>query len=330
MKHVKLFENFDDKWWKKYTKYELSAYPTNVPKDKVKIDLTGDIDTHPVMTWYSPTTGKKVYAYTKARVEAQKLEKYDRIGKISDEQIEKIKVVCHATLTNPDSSDDAQQAAAIVSIIVQTGLRPGSAEGFGKTKNRGVMTLAPKNVEIKDNKITLDFVGKSYKENTAEIDDGVLAHYLEGRMNNSKEFVFDVSKYAVEHYYKETLNMGKFKIKDLRTYIANKIAKYFLEHDPAMPPPVPEQPSMIKKLVKTKLKHAFEFVSKKLNNSPAMTKNSYVDPHVINEWLSDLGVVPANVTESVETVDRDQKFVGNAPVYDLPNWWDSDVELIKK
>lgn len=60
MKYMKLFEEYkDDKWWNKYKKYDLSVYPTNVPEEKVKVDLSGDIDTHPVLVWDSPTTGKK-------------------------------------------------------------------------------------------------------------------------------------------------------------------------------------------------------------------------------------------------------------------------------
>ena len=330
MKYVKLFEEFEeDKWWKKYTKYQLSAYPTNVPEDKVKIDLTGDIDTHPVMTWDSPTTGKKIYAYTKARMDAQKEKKYERIEGMSDEQIERIKVKCHETLTG-NESDDLKQAAAIVSIIAQTGLRPGSIQGFEKTKNRGVMTLSPDNIEIYGSKIKLNFTGKSYKDNTAEIDDGVLAHYIEQKLPKSKDFVFDISKSSVEDYYKKTLNMGKFKIKDLRTFIANKIAKYFLEHDPSLPPPVPKNPSEIKRLIKTKLKHAFEVVSKKLNNSPAMAKSSYVDPEIIEDWLKDLGIEQKILVAEEENIEsHEEKTIGNAPIYKLPKWWDSDdIELI--
>lgn len=337
-KHIKLFEDFvsekvnqTEQWWKKYTKYQLSVYPVNIPEDDVTVDLSGDIDSHPVMTWNSPTTGKKVYSYTKARMDAQKSDKYDRISKMSDEQIERIKVKCHEDILT--GADDVAQAAAVLCIIAQTGLRPGSVEGFDKTENRGVLTLGPDNVTVNGSQVQLEFVGKSYKDNIANIDDGVLANYLDNKIKSrhGENFLFNVSKGAVDAYYKRTLNMDGFKIKDLRTFVANKIAKWFLNSSNEMPPPVPDKPAEIKKAVKNKLKHTFEYVSNKLNNSPAMAKNSYVNPAVIDEWLDKLGIRPAVIAEDSDKpeVHAPVKFLGNAPVYNLPEWWDDDIELVK-
>lgn len=252
---------------------------------------------------------------------------------MSDEQLERIKVKCHELLTGLES-EETKEAAAIISIIAQIGLRPGSVAGFEKTENRGVSTLTPENFKIHNSHITLDFIGKSFKHNTAEIEDGVLAYYLEERIKTKepKKFLFGVSKDIIERFYKKTLEMGDFKIKDLRTFIANKIAKEFLENDPEMPPPVPVDPTEIKKVVKKKLHRAFEVVSKKLNNSPAMAKSSYVDPSIIESWLEELGIEEPKheMAEVVESESSDnQKFIGNAPVYDLPHWWNSDIELVK-
>lgn len=320
-------------WWDKFTKYELSAYPVNIPEEDVTVDLSGDIDTHPVLTWNSPKTGKKVYSYTKKRMEAQKAQKYERISNLSDKQIEQIKVKCHEDIVLDEASDSDKQAAAVVSIIAQTGLRPGSREGFEKTENRGVLTLGPDNVKINGDKIQLEFVGKSYKENVAEFEDGALAHYLQNRIKEQRgeEFLFDISKSTVDQYYKDKLKMEGFKIKDLRTFIANKLAKIFLNSSEAPPPPVPEKPAEIKKAVKSKLKRVFEYVSKMLNNSPAMARNSYVDPGVIDSWLNKLGIRSV-ITEDAEQPEgsEPEKFIGNAPVYALPKWWDDeDAELVK-
>jgi len=96
MRHLKLFENFNSEpWWKEYKKYDLHTYPVNIPKEDVHVDLSGDIDTHPVLTWHSPKTGKKVYAYTKARMAAQSDKKYARIGKLSSRKVGSIKTRCH-------------------------------------------------------------------------------------------------------------------------------------------------------------------------------------------------------------------------------------------
>jgi DNA topoisomerase IB len=192
---VKYIKNFGEifeatakpeQWWKKFTKYKLSAYPVNIPEEDVTVDLSGDIHTHPVLTWNSPATGKKVYAYTKERMDAQRAEKYERVSRLSQEQIDKMKIVCHDIIVG-DSPDLDKQAAAIVSIIAQTGLRPGSKKGFEETHNRGVITLAVENVTIQGSKVKLNFTGKSYADNVAEFEDGAVAHYLETRMKKMRK-----------------------------------------------------------------------------------------------------------------------------------------------
>jgi DNA topoisomerase IB len=337
VKYIKTFNESKEQsdgreaWWKKYAKYQLSAYPTNVPEKDVTVDLTGDIDTHPVLTWNSPTTGKKVYSYTKKRIDTQKAEKYARIEKLSQGQVDQMRTICHDVLTG-DDSDEKKQSAAIVSIIAQTGLRPGSRKGFEETNNRGVSTLSASNIVITGSTVKLNFTGKSYHENNAELKDGAVANYLSNRVKGMKpdDFVFDVSRQQVDAFMKAAPKMSKFKVKDLRTHIANRIAKEFLEKDPLPPPPVPDNPAEIKKAVKTKLRKAFEAVSNKLNNSPAMARGSYVNPGLINEWLRKLGIgASAGVLAESEEV-HDAKIVGNVPVYKLPEWWDSDdIELVK-
>ena len=340
MKYIKKFEEIfevakvqPERWWKKYTQYKLSAYPPPAVKEEdVEVDLSGDINTHPVLTWNSPTTGKKVYSYTKERVDAQKEEKYARVEQLSQGQIEKMTVICHDVITSDSSSDLDKQAATVVSIIAQTGLRPGSKKGFEATHNRGVTTLSAQNIKISGSKIKFNFTGKSYADNVAEFEDGAIAHYLTERMKKLKksDFVFDISKDKIDSFMKGLPKMSNFKVKDLRTHIANRIAEDFLENDPLLPPPVPNDPKEIKRVVTAKLKKAFEFVSRKLNNTPAMAKHSYVNPVVIIEWLKHLGIkqTESTVTESKEIGSN--QLIGNAPVYKLPEWWDSDeVELIK-
>jgi len=332
MRHLKLFEAFDkdkeEPWWKEFTKYQLSAYPVNIPKEDVTVDLTGDIDSKPVMTWNSPKTGKKVYSYTKKRVDAQKALKYARIEKLSNKQIENIKAKCYEDILSETTSEDTKEAAAIVCIITETGLRPGSRKGFQTTQNRGVITLSKDNVTIDGPNISLDFTGKSYKHNVSEIEDGILANYLETKITgNGEDFVFNITKSVVDRYYKMSLGMKGFKIKDLRTYIAGKIAKWFLKKHKVKT----TDPKSIKKEIKDILKETFDYVSQKLNNSPAMAKGSYVNPVIITDWLDSLGIQPTLITEDTpEELEKPKEFIGNAPLYAMPDWWDDeDIDLVK-
>lgn len=327
----------DNGWWKKYTKYQLSRYPIGVPEKDVTVDTSGDVNSHAVMTWYDPKTHVKIYSYTKARMDAQAQQKWGRTSNISSEQVDKVKALASATLTSKKSDDQQKQAAAIISIIAQTGLRPGSREGTAATGNRGVSTLGPENIHIAGDNIKLTFTGKSYQENLAEIKDGILANYLKTRLGTKEEFIFNVPEHVVNSFYKKTLSMGDFKIKDLRTHMAGTLAKDILENDPLPPPPLPEKPSEIKKQVKAKLKHVFELVSERLNNTPAMAKGSYINPVIISNWLTNLGIAQQVVNsvghegQPIEEDNQEVDFVGDAPIYKLPAWWyDDNIQLVKR
>lgn len=322
-------------WWKPYTQYQLTKYPVNIPQDQVTIDTAGNVNSHWVMSWTDPKSGRRVYAYTKEFAAKQAQSKWTRTSKMSPEKIQSFKDITAKTLMSK-GDDKLKQAAAVISIIAQTGLRPGSQAGFAQTGNRGVLTLGPDNIHITGDKIGLSFVGKSYQQNDAEIIDSTLASYLQQRLASSKgqQFVFDVPRHVVDDYYKRILKMGAYKIKDLRTHTAGQLAKEILHKDPLPPPPVPDDPKDIKKAVKIKLKHVFDTVSKQLNNTPAMAKGSYVNPSIINDWLEELGL-HAELNNSVykEEIDEEQEpieVIGNAPIWNLPKWWDSeDIVLVK-
>lgn len=120
------------------------------------------------------------------------------------------------------------------------------------------------------------------------------------------------------------------------------MAKDILEKNEMPPPPVPEKDTEIKKLVKKKLKNVFEQVSMKLNNTPAMAKSSYVDPHIIQNWLKNLGIKPKlienyiklkyifNINEVQQNIKLNPEDVEMCDQYPLPNWWeDENIELVK-
>jgi len=277
---------------KKYGKLKLNAFPPEgVDEKSVKVNIEGNIHTHAVLQWKDPKSGRTVSSYTNKFMEKNAKIKWSRIKKIKDEHIEKINDKATKLLRNRDTK--VRDAGAIISIIAQTGLRPGSALGFDDTGNRGVSTIGPENVTIKGDKITLNFVGKSYKPNNAVIKDKALAEYLTKRMSERKSdnFLFDITTGQLGSTFTKISKKG-MKIKDMRTFAATKMAKNILDTDKTPPPPLPESQTAIKKAVKDKLKIVYEQVSQRLNNTPAMAKSSYVHPKVIEQWLKDIGVEP--------------------------------------
>lgn len=328
-------------WFSHLTKYKLSAYPVGIPESEVKQDFTGDIDSHAVLQWKSPKTGETVRAYTEKFMKKNADIKWKRILKVKPKDISHIQATADKILSS-NADDKLKQAAAIISIISHTGLRIGSLKGLEKTGNRGVSTLAPDNFKVSGSNIKFNFVGKSYQDNEAEIFDQSLSKYLTTKQLERKgsPLMFTVSKGYIDQVYDKYMKMEKFKIKDLRTYVANKVAKDILYKDSTTPPPLPSNPKEIKTAVKNKLKGVFEKVSQILNNTPNMARTSYIHPQIIHNWLGEIGVKAEFVgyNESVQLKEDEFDDVISAAssninnedafedvdTYALPEWWDEN------
>lgn len=327
----------------KYGKYKLNAFPPSTVDEKdVKVDLDGDINKHAVLQWKDPKSGRTVRSYTRQFLADNAKIKWARVKKIKPNFVENLKEDTLKSLNNKDPK--IADSAAIINIIANTGLRPGSEKGLGKTGNKGVSTMGPENIKIDGDKITINFIGKSYQENNAVIENEELANYLKKRLEERKgeKLLFDVDKNDVSKAFHKMTGDKKIKIKDLRTFTATKMAGDILKNDKTPPPPLPEKAKDIKKAVKNKLKMVFEKVSQKLNNTPGMAKSSYVHPNIISAWLDSIGVEPAllenytlfNFFNIITEVKNDEPFdyddLEECDEYPLPSWWDDDDAELKK
>jgi len=321
-------------------KHQLSRLPIDMPHNEVIINK-GEAKSNWILKWIDPKTQKAVTAYSKAFLKKNAQDKWKRIENVSKKDISAIKIGADKLIVGSNAAE--QQSGAIVSIISQTGLRPGSRSGFNSTQNRGVSTLAKKNIKIEGSKITFEFKGKSYKNNTAEINDSVLANYLSERMSKVKgedSFIFNTTINKVRDDFKDSITPNdSIKLKDMRTYIATDIARDMLMHNKFE---VPQKGA--KKAIQGKLMEVFKAVSNQLNNSPTMAKTSYIHPNVINEWLQGLGVKEAdmfmmkaiNYTEALKAMKLrrdpdniegdDNEDFDDIDEYNLPDWWDPTLQ----
>ncbi len=258
------------------------------------ITMEGNIHSHAVMHWPDPVNGRTIHAYTPRFMKRNANIKWKRVQRIKPEYVDRINEKATKLLSNKNKV--VADSAAIISIITKTGLRPGSIAGFEKTKNRGVSTLSKENVTINGDRVIINFVGKSYMNNNAEIVDKTLADYLSKRMNETSddEFILNATPTQITKVFDKVGRKG-LKVKDIRTFTATKMAKDILENDTSPPPPLPETKKDIKNVVKTKLDLIFNQVSQRLNNTPAMAKSSYVHPKIIHNWLNEMGVEPVLV-----------------------------------
>ena len=317
-------------------KHELSRLPVNIPKDDVEVN-DGSKKGNWILKWVDPKTGKTVTAYSKEFLKKNAQDKWKRIQSVSKEDVEGIRDKSKGLMSSDDSG--VAQSAAIINIIANSGLRPGSKSGFKETENRGVSTLAVENVKVDGDSVSFEFVGKSYKTNTATIESPELAEYLTRQMKgkSGSDFLFDIDISNVRDVFKKDVSQSEdMKLKDMRTYVATDMARKILFEDDSLPPPLPEKGA--KKAIQDKLKKVFKMVSDQLNNTPNMAKASYIHPNIINSWLTTLGTSDADMymikslsvdifksSDSEVKGDDDEEVEEGDDQYLLPDWWDEAI-----
>ena len=345
-----------DKWTSKYG--QLSKLPVGIDEKDVTVNEDDPLRS-PLLSWRDPKSKKMVYGYTKAFMERNKEEKFKRISKIDPEQIKRAREKALSFMDHKDP--DIAESAAVIYIMATTGLRVGNKFAFELTGNRGVSTLSPENVEIKGEKVSFNFTGKSFHENVSSVTSKKLSDFMKKlkEKRKGKEFLFDVGRQQLVNVFEKDMKLKGFKLKDLRTHVACECAKNLLYNNELPPPPlVKGDEKKYKKQIQTKLKDVFEKVSQVLNNSPAMAKNSYVHPAIIDRWLVDLGVrtdllKAEGVEEDNEKLkepslkdvikwkekkdkeveeeelgdyDKDADLDEEVDYYNLPDWWDESLD----
>lgn len=262
--------------------------PPDVDPSSIRVNLDGDNDSKAMMTWRDGK-GRLQAAYTPKFLNRNAAVKWERVKKLeakADKAIESF----GNRMQDGKLSTRERDAAAIMTIIGKTGLRPGSTSGLKSTGHRGISTLSADNVKVEGGSVSLEFVGKSGKTNRTKIDDPALASYLTDRLKGKAgdELLFD----AREKDLPATMEAGGvkgFKPKDFRTRIAGKIAAKTMAELADPPPPMPSNRTKAKKLIEQRIKEASSAVADQLNNTPAMAKKAYINPAIFQTWAESVG-----------------------------------------
>ena len=185
------------------------------------------------------------------------------------------------------------QGLLVANIIAATGLRPGGA-GM-KAGHHGVANLTSKHIQIDGNKVSMDFIGKQGKRNTATIRNKAVAeavaHYKKGGNKLNKPiFSSGVVKQA-----RDSLPRG-LKLKDLRTLVATQKAIEVLDKV-AAPPPLTGNRKKDKRLLAKAILQASKQVAAHINNTPAVARSTYIHPEVFKQWAIEKAGADASLFE---------------------------------
>lgn len=226
--------------------------------------------------------GRTQPRYSKAHSEAAAAEKFARVRAFND-ALPEVRKKIEADLKKGDERTRA--AAAALSLIEKTGFRPGSKKDTGATnkktgkaeKHFGITTLQRRHIKVKGPDVTLDFMGKSGKQNKKTVTDKTLAAYLSRKVAEAPTMFSDVlgvSDGALRDYMKSVAGKD-FTPKDFRTWQGTAKALRAISEMPV--------PKTQAEFEKARLKVG-DIVSEHLGNTRTVALGSYVDPTVFSAW----------------------------------------------
>lgn len=176
--------------------------------------------------------------------------------------------------------------ACIVKLIDDSYFRVGSDIYAKQNQTYGVTTLRSKHVQFTQNTVTFDFIGKSGQAHTKKIKDTQLVSIIKQldelpgyelfRYQDTKGKMHDLHSNDVNAYIKE--HMGEeFTAKDFRTWGGTLVATAAI-----LTQELEDSASATER--KKALNTVIKSVAKRLGNTPAIAKNSYIDPRIFTAY----------------------------------------------
>ncbi|MFA5248825.1 MAG: hypothetical protein WC415_06480 [Patescibacteria group bacterium] len=223
-----------------------------------------------------------------------KQNRFAKLGKMADKTVKELK---ENIKLDPLSLNGRLSFACLLMML--TGIRIGnesSAEGYvsnlannaGETvQTFGVTTLKPEHVQVSEDTLQLNFLGKKQVAQNIKVIDPVLVDV--GKLYlNDKVDPFAASQTTADTWIGIDIkdlttfikqNFGEQMIpKDLRTFRANTLFIDLIRDKI-------DATKVDKKTAKEELKIAIEGVAKGLGNTPSVTKSAYLDSRALDWYI---------------------------------------------
>jgi DNA topoisomerase IB len=230
--------------------------------------------------------GRRQYIYHPVWRIQRDAAKFDRILQMA-KKLPKARAVVAAHLIGDEGADlvTRERVMACAVRLMDVGyFRVGSDEYAEEHGSYGLTTLLKTHVRKKQDQLVFAFVGKSGIEHEIVVDDphvGAVIDLLRHRRGGGDELLAfkdgrlwrDVTAEGVNAYLLELFG-GDVTAKDFRTWHATVIAATVLAENP--------NPGETKTARRMAIRQAVVEVSEYLGNTPAIARNSYVDPRVLD------------------------------------------------
>lgn len=242
--------------------------------------------------------GKKQYIYSKAHTVKQEAAKFDRITSFA-EKLPKLRKQVKKDLKRW-RFDKRKVTAAAVSLLDQEYFRVGNHSYARSNRHYGLTTLRSKHLTVKGGKAIFDFVGKSGQEHHKIVSDEQIAKIVKKlddmpgyelfRYYDKKGDLHNLTSSDVNEYIKKIMG-DDYSAKDFRTWGGTLLAAVELAR---------ETRAGTKTARKKAMTECVKRVAKKLGNTPAIAKSSYIDPRIFETYESSDGI--SEVYETVKNM----------------------------
>src|SRR6266545_1242783 len=176
--------------------------------------------------------------------------------------------------------------ATIVQLLERSFIRVGNEEYARENKSFGLTTMQDRHVDVKGSKLRFRFRGKSGREHEVDVTDRRIARIISNLQDLPGQSLFqylddegnvrDITSQDVNAYLRE-ITGEDFTAKDFRTWAGTVLAAIALSA-------VGEFET--KKQAKANIKNAIGAVAKVLGNTPAICRQCYIHPVVLEAYLN--------------------------------------------
>lgn len=229
-------------------------------------------------------SGRKQYIYHPKYRQRQDQKKFDRILNFA-EQLPRMRRITGQHLRKRTPCNE-KVLAVMVRLLDTAFFRPGSEAYAKQNHSYGLTTLRSKHLSIEGDKMIFRFRGKSGVAHEKEVEDKRLAKIVQEldelpgyeifKFINDAGEIEDVKSEHLNAYIREVMG-GAFSAKDFRTWAGTVIAAMALDELEA---DAPESQAKLNKNIRS----AVIKVSESLGNTPAVARDAYIDPRIIEEY----------------------------------------------
>jgi len=273
----------------------------NIPPAWKEVKISINPNAKVLATGYDKA-GRLQYIYHPRYRAQQEKEKFERILRFA-RALPKMRRATKRHL-NRKRLDKKKVLAVIVQLMDRAYFRVGN-ESYTKNNNSyGITTIRSKHTRIKGDQVIFDFTGKSGQRQFKKINDRKLAKILKQldempghdifRYYDASGKVQDITSQDVNEYIKEVMG-DEFSAKDFRTWGGTLLAAAELANA--------EQAGSERERKKV-VTQCVKRVARKLGNTPAIARGSYIDPRIIDAFVVNDDL--AKVRKTVEKIqDKD-------------------------